>query len=92
MKHCILVKFIPNYNYLKELDNIKSIFNSININGINNIEYKLNCINKDNRYDLLIRIDMSKEALDSYDISSQHQMWKDKYSTYIEKKAIFDYE
>lgn len=92
MKHCILVKFIKGYNYLNELDNIKQLFNSIKIKGLNFVEYKTNCINRDNRYDLLIRIDITKDALSIYDDCKEHHQWKDIYSKYIEKKAIFDYE
>ena len=41
---------------------------------------------------MLIRIDMEKEALEKYDMSENHHIWKESYSKYIEKKAIFDYE
>lgn len=92
MKHCILVKFKSSFNLDNELDNIKRIFNSININGIKNIDYKLNCVNKDNRYDLMIIIDMDKDALDEYINCKEHHKWKDVYSDYIEKKAIIDFE
>jgi len=91
MKHCILVKFIKGYDYISNLDNIKSIFNAININGIKNIDYKINCVNKDNRYDLMIIINMNKEELPLYDSCKEHKLWKNNYSKYIEKKAIFDY-
>lgn len=92
MKHCILVKFKKEYNWKSELDNIKRIFNSIDIEGVNFVEYITNCIDRENRYDLLIRIDMERSALPLYDSSSNHHEWKDTYSENIEKKAIFDYE
>ena len=92
MKHCILVKFVKDYDWKSELENIQRIFNSINIEGINYVEYQINCIDRDNRYDLLIRIDMKKEALASYDACPNHHEWKDTYSKFIDKKAIFDYE
>lgn len=92
MKHCILVKFKPGFDLEKELTNIKNIFDNIDIEGVHYTEYILNCIKRDNRYDLLIRIDMDKEALSMYDASSSHHEWKDKYSSSIELKAIFDYE
>ena len=92
MKHCILVKFIKNFDWQRELSKIATIFDSININGVHKTEYIVNCIDRENRYDLLIRIDMEKEALEKYDMSENHHIWKESYSKYIEKKAIFDYE
>lgn len=92
MKHCILVKFIKSFDWQSELNKIATIFDSININGVHKTEYLVNCIDRENRYDLLIRIDMEKEALEKYDMSENHHIWKESYSKYIEKKAIFDYE
>lgn len=92
MKHCILVKFIKSFDWQSELSKIATIFDSINIKGVHKTEYLVNCIDRDNRYDLLIRIDMEKEALEKYDMSENHHIWKESYSKYIEKKAIFDYE
>ena len=95
MKHCILSKFKPEYkDKLNEyLPDIKKIFDGIlSIDGIEKVEYITNCIDRENRYDLLIRIDMKKESLEVYDHSDSHKLWKDKYGSYLEKKAIFDYE
>ena len=92
MKHCILVKFVKDYNWKDELPNIKRIFDGINIEGVNFVEYITNCIDRENRCDLLIRVDMKKEALASYDSCPNHHEWKDTYSKFIDKKAIFDYE
>lgn len=92
MKHCILVKFNKDFDWKSELNNIKRIFDSIDVLGVNNTEYIINCVERDNRYDLLIKIDMEKESLPLYDVCPNHHEWKDTYSAKIEKKAIFDYE
>ena len=92
MKHCILVKFKKDYNWKCELPNIQRIFNSINLDGVSFVDYLTNCIDRDNRYDLLIRIDMDKSALAKYDACPNHHEWKDTSSDFIDKKAIFDYE
>ncbi|MBE5763622.1 MAG: hypothetical protein E7338_05310 [Clostridiales bacterium] len=92
MKHCILVKFNKDYDWKTELPNIKKIFDGIKLDGVNKVEYITNCIDRENRYDLLIRIDLKKEALSLYDACPNHHEWKDTYSQYIDKKAIFDYE
>lgn len=93
MKHCILVK----WNDPKEMKNrypdIKAIFNRCKeIEGISDVEYKENFIDRKNRYDFLIVITMEEEALPVYDVSDMHIQWKEEYGKEIEKKAIFDYE
>lgn len=92
MKHCILVKFNKDFDLRSELENIKSIFDSIDIEGVFKVEYIQNCVDRENRYDLLIRINMDKNSLDKYDASKAHHIWKENYAKFIEKKAIFDYE
>ena len=81
MKHCILVKW--NSKVADKTDftlNVKSVFDKLlQIEGIHKIDYRENCIDRDNRFDLLICIDMDKDALPIYDISEPHQEWKEKY-------------
>lgn len=60
--------------------------------GVNEVVVRKNCIDRPNRYDLMISIDMDKNALDSYDNSSVHKKWKKDYASYLESKAIFDFE
>ena len=62
------------------------------IDGIHNIEYHRLCIDRENRYNLMICIDMIPEALGNYDKCGAHKKWKETYSSYIESKAIFDGE
>lgn len=49
-------------------------------------------MDRDNRYDVLIRLDMDREALSLYDVSAMHHRWKDEFMPLLEKKAIFDHE
>lgn len=93
MKHNILVKFKKEIDYNSLIPEIKNLFDGLKeIEGINDINIKTNCINKENRYHLLIQIDMNKEVLPMYDESAVHKKWKQDYSEYIESKAIFDFE
>ena len=93
MKHNILVKFNKDIDYKKLLPEIEELFTGLRqINGIRDVLFKTNCIDRDNRYHLLIQIDMKKEILDIYDNSLIHKKWKQNYGSYIEKKAIFDFE
>ena len=49
-------------------------------------------MDRDNRYHVLIRLDMDPAALAAYDVSPMHHRWKDRFGPLLEKKAIFDYE
>lgn len=94
MKHNIIVKFKKDAPALNEmLDDIKAIFSqTLSIEGIHNVKYLMNCVDRPNRYDLVIQIDMDRDALADYDACSPHRQWKEKYGPYIDSKAIFDYE
>lgn len=45
-----------------------------------------------NRYDLMIRMDLSKKALEEFDNGEIHKEWKEKFGKYIMSKTIFDCE
>lgn len=45
-----------------------------------------------NRYDLMIKMDLSKNALREFDDGEIHKEWKEKFRKYITSKTIFDCE
>lgn len=96
MKHCILVKYAATVDAAKKeelLPEIQALFARLtSMEGIHGVEVIPNVVDRPNRYDLLIRIDMDKETLPVYDDSEPHHIWKKEYAGYLEKKAIFDYE
>ena len=94
MKHCILVKWSQDAKNKNELTKeVKNVFDKLlRIDGIHGVDYIENCIDRSNRFDLLIRIDMDKDVLPIYDTSDPHLEWKEKYGKYVEKKAIFDFK
>ena len=94
MRHCILVKWTDEIkDKHKALKSVKSVFDKLlAIDGIHKIDYVENCIDRSNRYDLLIRIEMDREVLPMYDTSAPHLEWKEKYGKFVGKKAIFDFE
>jgi len=92
MKHHIIVKW-NDRSTNKKLDEIRAIFDqTLEIPGVRSVEYKENCIDRPNRYDLMIVIDMEPEALPAYDDSEPHHRWKQTFGPLMEKKAIFDCE
>ena len=94
MKHCILAKFRPEAgDWRAYLPQIREIFSAAgDIPGVRGAEVLPGCVDRDNRYDVLIRLDMDREALSLYDVSAMHHRWKDEFMPLLEKKAIFDHE
>lgn len=94
MKHCILVKWNKEVEDKQKFTLIvKTVFDELLlIDGIHGVSYRENCVDRANRYDLLICIDMERDILPVYDASTPHQKWKEKYGKYVENKAILDFE
>lgn len=91
MKHCILAKFTPAAKAQRAalLPRIREIFSAAaDIPGVHGAEVIPNCVDRDNRYDVLIRLDMDREALSLYDVSAMHHRWKDEFTPLLEKKAM----
>ena len=92
MKHCILIKWKDRQEAEKKYGEIRALFDgAVKIPGIAGVEYKRNCVDRENRYDLLILLDMEESALTAYDSSEMHQRWKREYGSLIASKAIFDF-
>lgn len=91
MKHYIIVKFIKDTDYQALEDQVRSIFReTLSIPGIRSVDIKLSNSDRENRYHMMIIMDMEKSALPEYDVSEAHLNWKSEYGHLIEKKAIFD--
>lgn len=96
MKHYIISKFkkeISKEQIQSFLPNIRDLFsNALKLKGVHAVEVIPNCIDRPNRYDLMIVISMEKETLPVYDNSDFHHQWKEQYGDMLESKAIFDSE
>lgn len=96
MKHFIIVKFIPSVTKEQKaamLPEIKELFgNTLSVEGIESVNVYPNCVDRENRFDLMIEIGMKKEALPAYDACTWHKKWKELYGGIIDKKTIFDCE
>lgn len=96
MRHFIIVKFNDDLSKrAKEeiIENAKNLFAPIiQQAGIKSVIFHTSCIDRPNRYDLMIEITMEKEALCSYDDCEIHHKWKNDFSKFIKSKAIFDCE
>ena len=94
MKHCILAKWNETVtDKAALLAQVRALYAAADaIPGVRGVTVHPCCIDRPNRYDLMIVLDMDKEALPNWDASDIHHRWKDEYGELLEKKAIFDYE
>ncbi len=91
MKHYIIVKFEEGTDTASLEEPVYGIFReTLQIPGIKKVEIKLSSSDRPNRYDMMIIMDMDREALPAYDVSEPHLRWKLQYGGIIAKKAIFD--
>lgn len=92
IRHCIIVKFKKDIKKPSR-EEIRELFaHTLEIAGVYAVNDYANCIFRDNRYDLLIEMEMEDTALPEYDDSVWHKEWKAKYGQYIEEKTIIDLE
>ena len=93
MKHYIIAKFTEGTDLRPLVPAIQALFNkTLTIPGIHAVRVKPCCIDRANRYDLMIEITMEKEALPAYDSSAPHHEWKEIYGSLLQAKTIFDSE
>ena len=94
MKHYILAKWNEKVtDKAALLPQIRALFSTINtVSGVHDAQVYPCCIDRANRYDLMIVLEMDKDALPNWDASDIPHRWKDEYGGLLEKKAIFDYE
>ena len=94
MKHCILAKWKETVSDKAALlAQVTALYRAADsISGVHSVQIYPCCIDRPNRYDLMIVLDMDKSALLAWDASAVHHQWKEQYGMLLEKKAIFDYE
>ena len=91
MKHYIIVKFKEKTDIQELAQPVKEIFDgTLSIPGVHDVQIKLSNSDRENRYDMMIVMDMDRDALKAYDVSEPHLTWKSQYGDLIAKKAIFD--
>jgi hypothetical protein len=93
MKHYIITKFKEGTDVKALAGPVRDIFEELlETPGFHSLDVRTNCVDRSNRYDLMILISMDPEALPFYDASKPHHRWKSEYGDIIEKKTIFDCE
>ncbi len=92
MKHHIIIKFLDTVSNKDELiSHINELFShAAEMPGIHQVQTFPSCIDRPNRYDLMIQIVMEPDALNEWDSSEIHKKWKADYGKYLAAKTIFD--
>lgn len=91
MKHYIIVKFQEGYDFTGALEDIQEIFSrTLDIEGVQAVQLHLRNNERPNRYDLMIEMTLTPEALPLYDQCAAHHQWKGTYGKHIQEKTIFD--
>ena len=93
MKHYIIAKLNEGIDRNELIDPVTEIFSeTLRIPGVHAVKVKPCCIDRANRYDIMIEIEMDREALPEYDASEPHKRWKETYGGMLKAKTIFDSE
>jgi hypothetical protein len=95
MQHHVIVKYNDSVQDKDALSKeIGGLFKGMvgTVPGVHTVSPHVNCIDMSNRYDLMIIVDMEKDALDAYSNSPIHDNWINNYPQYLESKVIMDYE
>ncbi|MCQ2461061.1 MAG: hypothetical protein MJ115_02830 [Clostridia bacterium] len=93
MKHCIIVKWNEDVDKKAILEPVKVLFEGAReIDGVSDALFIENCVDIENRYDLMIQVIVEKEKLQNWNESEIHKTLKKEYGDMILSKAIFDYE
>jgi hypothetical protein len=93
MRHFIIVKFKDKSDAARHAEAIQTLFNeAYKIDGVRSANVHVGNSTRANRFDLMIEMDLTPEALEVYDISEMHKTWKAEYGDKIAQKTIFDCE
>ena len=91
MKHHIILKLKKTDNPEEIIEGIKNLYNeTLKIDGVKKVDIYTTNSKLRNRFDLMIKMDLSKEALKEYENSKIHNEIKEKYDSAISKKTVFD--
>ena len=94
MLHYILVKWTDGPVAKQALaERAQSLFSRVTeLPGVRGVSVRRGVISGDNRCDLMICMELDRQALPGYDASALHRAWKEEFAPYIRQKTIFDCE
>ncbi len=91
MKHYIIAKFKDRSDTEKLLPEITALFQkTMDLDGVEKVTIHKSNSTRDNRYSIMIEMELTPEGLEAFDASEVHRQWKATYGDRLESKAIFD--
>lgn len=91
MLHHIIVKWIKSVDKNDTASRVREMYaTATDIDGVSDVFIRQNITPRDNRYDLMIVLDIDNDKLVIWDESELHKRWKTEFGNLIEKKCIFD--
>ena len=93
MKHCILVKWNEEADKAALLKSARELFSRCGEReGVKRVSLVPNCVDRPNRYDLAVVLEMEASSLPVWDASELHKAWKGDFGPFTAQKAIFDFD
>ena len=93
MTHYIIIKFNEDTEKKSLINPIRELFQKATaIKDVEKIDIYESNIDLPNRYDLMIKMVLSENALNEFDNGDIHKEWKEHFGKYIMSKTIFDCE
>ena len=94
MKHLIIAKYHDTVSDKEEMfRRISELFSTwTEYPFIRGCQIIRNCIDRPNRYDVIIAVDLAPEDLPLWDGCELHRQWKAAFVEALQAKAIFDAE
>lgn len=93
MRHYIIAKFKPGVDWKPLVEPVRAIFaETLAIEGVTGVWVYPSNSSRENRFHLMIELELTPAALAVYDASAPHLRWKETYGPLLESKTIFDRE
>ena len=93
MRHFIIIKLKDRSVKNEVAEKARAIFGrTLQIDGVESVKVCENCVDRPNRFDIMIEMEMRPEVLPVYDASEAHLEWKAFCDPLLEKKTVFDCE
>ena len=93
MRHYVIIKLKDRSLRGEAAEKARRIFErTLAIDGVESVNVRENCVDRPNRYDVMIEITMDPGALPVYDSSEAHLEWKRYCDPLLESKTVFDCE
>ena len=91
MRHYVIIKLNDRSMKDEVAERARAIFEkTLELDGVEKVAVYPNCVDRPNRFDVMIVITMRPETLPVYDASEAHLEWKRYCDPLLAAKTVFD--